>query len=704
MIDAEARAPRRARERLLAVGFLLPSLLHLVGRRGEGTLLVALGLLAPWIVWWCSAGLERGPRAGRVLAATLACAFATPVVPTLFGVFGFSYERVFFGGALACLAWHGAFAARGSPSRFPGTLRALLLASAAWSLGTAAHALWVSFPADAPWLAESVRAALQDLLGFRSLVEPTHAIPRLSLHLEALALTWAALEVGLADAKLVGRAARGFALALPAGVLVGLAAALFGFEGVDPPLAVRLDSAAARVFRPLPDHNSLGSALVLMLPPAGVVAWRAFRCGSRVARALFATALACGLLLLLGSSSKSAFAGLAFGVLVGCALWIACAARRMRRRALFGGGALLLAIASVQLLPQRTADELMQVRYVRDVVKAARFDFAASYLREMRYPVWRAGWEIARSAPLAGAGLGRFPLLLGRHVDPRDEGAFEPLHENAHNQYLQWLAEEGVVGAGLGLAVLLVGLGAAAASARRPRGGEPSMSETRLLGCALAAGLAGMLLNLVVGHPLLVPAVAGLCASAVGIAVSLAGRSESAPPAAQLRPRRRRTPWLALALAFLGAAPALFEERAPLEEHRLDCYPWLRTATPAGAEVSRMLGPDARWMQRWGNGSRMFVPAKSIVPPDLVGGGQVLDVRLDGELVLTGLTLPRKRPEESVNPPIVLKLDRPQGVEPGDLVEIEITCRPPYAESLAGGMGQSIWGPRTWKPTFGEPR
>jgi hypothetical protein len=38
------------------------------------------------------------------------------------------------------------------------------------------------------------------------------------------------------------------------------------------------------------------------------------------------------------------------------------------------------------------------------------------------------------------------------------------------------------------------------------------------------------------------------------------------------------------------------------------------------------------------------------------------------------------------------------------LVEIRVTCDRPYAESIAGGHSQSIWGPRVWPPTFRDPR
>ena len=83
---------------------------------------------------------------------------------------------------------------------------------------------------------------------------------------------------------------------------------------------------------------------------------------------------------------------------------------------------------------------------------------------------------------------------------------------------------------------------------------------------------------------------------------------------------------------------------------------------------------------------------------------QTVDVYANGELVIEGRELPRKGPTERVNPTIVLKIDRPEGVRTGDLVELRVVTRPATSESLAGGHGQAALGPRVFEPAFGEPR
>lgn len=690
--------------RALAPLLLAPSLLQVVGRGPVEGALVAAGVAATVAVFALGRA-SRAERASRALLLALCACFFAPTLPTVLGAFGFAYERVFIGAALACLAWSGALAPRPSASSLPRLFRALLVAWGAWSAGSAARALWLALPPDAPWLGDALVATFTDLLGYRSLVEPTHALPRLSLRLEELCLAWAALEVSLADPRFPARLARGFALVLPLGVLVNVAAVAAG-AAPERPFAVLWDANLDRLHHPLPDHNALAAALALMLPPAAVAALRgpAAR-GDGLVRALALAGPPVGLVLLVLTSSKSGLAGLALGAVAGALLWIALAARRLRRPAAWAVGAGLLAVLGVQLLPRAVADELMQRRYLRDVVKAARLDFARSYLADMRYPVWRGAVRMWEDAPLVGQGLGRFPRLLARFRDPRGAGWFDPLHENAHDQYLQWLAEEGLVGAALGTGILLLALGASVRAARQPAPAEgEDESGARLAACAAAASFAGLAVGLAVGHPLLVPAVAGLAAGLAGATVARAARSTAAAPAAAGGlAATRALPALAL-LAPLAAAPAALEPRAALSEHELGCYPWLLTRTEAGVDLSRMLAPDARWMQRWGDGSRMFLVAKSVVVPGSPDGPQRVDAWVAGAHVVRGVELPVKGTAERFNPTVVLKLDAPPGVRAGDLVEVRIACRPPTSESRMSGLSQAIVGPRVWVPTFGDPR
>jgi len=688
--------------KLLALGLITPTALHLVGRGGEGWWLVLLGLCLPWFVGQLSGGAPAR-RAGRVLAFAAGAALVVPVLPTLVRQFGFSYERVFFAGALSWLAWHGRLSPRASRSSLVWSLRSLVLAWAAWSTGSALYATWVSVPVGAPWVSDAFSAALLDPLGARSMVDPTQPMLRLLQRLELLLMLWAALEVALSDHELPRRLATALAIALPAGVLVNLIAVVVGFRGSHTPFATRLSSYLDRVFRPLPDHNALGSALVLAIPLAAWLLFRLWRQpagerrGGQLVLAL--VALASGLALVVGTGSKSALLGLVVAAGVFVCLWILYARGRVRRFALVALVLGAMVPIGVQLLPQATLGQLMEVRYVRDVVRAARFDFVTNYLEENRYAVWSSATGMIGDAPINGVGLGRFPRMLASYHDPEAGGSFNPLQENAHNQYLQWAAEEGLVGAALGIGLLLLAL-LAGLRAMRARELDGSDQPERLGLCIFATALAGLAFNLLVGHALLVPAVGFLFAAVTGVVVATASRVLEPSETARTWPRFA---WAWLVFIPVAASPALSAERSPLSGYQVGCYPWLwQPHSEAAPPFSRLLGPDARWIERWGNGSRMFLLAKSIAAPE-VGKDQRVDVYVNGELLLEQFRLPRRALDEPLNPIVVIKVDAPEGVKTGDLVELRVVCDPPFAESVTGGHSQALWGPRVWAPTFKTP-
>ncbi len=710
MNDGDPKPPSGAEDhggvgvlsRAIAIVVVAPSLLHLIGRDGAGWYFVAAGLVLPWLVGARSGGSESR-RAGRVLAFATGAALVVPMLPTLVELFGFSLERVFFSGALSWLLWHGLLTPRSSASGVVLSLRSILLGWAAWSTGSALHAAWLATPASAPWLSESLRAVLLDPFGARSMVDPTYPLVRLAQRLEMLLLAWAALEVALRDRDLPRRIAFALAVALPGGVLVNAYAVLVGFRGSAMPIATRASSFLDRVYRPLPDRNALGTALVLAIPLACWWLWRSLKTQDAAApprqKPIALIAVASGLLLLVLSGSKSAILGFGVALVAFVVLWSLYARGRVRRLVLAALAIGSLLPIGVQLLPEATVGQMMEVRYLRDGVRALRFDFAQNYLVENRYALWSSATAMIADEPMTGVGLGRFASTLPRYHDPDAGGSFNPYQENAHNQYLQWAAEEGFVGAGLGIAFLLLALFSGARAMRAAELDGHDQPE-RLGLCVFTAGLAGVAFNLLVGHALLVPAVAGVVAVCVGLVVAGASRALAASAESRAWPR-----FAAAWLLFipLGAAPALIKARAPLETYQVGCFPWLwQPETDSAPVFSRLLGPDARWIERWGNGSRMLMLAKSITAPE-VGEEQHLDVYVNGELVLESYRLPRRTPDQPLNPIVVLKLDAPPGVKSGDLVELRVVCDPPYAESVSGGFSQAVWGPRVWAPTFTTP-
>jgi O-antigen ligase len=107
-----------------------------------------------------------------------------------------------------------------------------------------------------------------------------------------------------------------------------------------------------------------------------------------------------------------------------------------------------------------------------------------------RHLLWQAALHIASDDWVLGAGLGQFPRLLAGYP-----GAHGP--ENAHNYFLQVVAEAGLIGL-TGLLLLLL----AAALAVRYSARERGPRRTRLA-VGLSAGLLAFVLTWLTGHPLL---------------------------------------------------------------------------------------------------------------------------------------------------------------------------------------------------------
>jgi hypothetical protein len=140
---------------------------------------------------------------------------------------------------------------------------------------------------------------------------------------------------------------------------------------------------------------------------------------------------------------------------------------------------------------------------------------------ENRGAWWLAALQMARGAPVLGVGLGRFPLLLPEYAGPASGNL------DAHNYFLQVLAEMGSVGL-LAFAVLLAAVLGTLASLRR------ASAAPRLAGAVLLGSIAFMATS-VTGHPLLLASGQVLWATMLA-AVVVAARPQ-APYGDPLQPR-----------------------------------------------------------------------------------------------------------------------------------------------------------------------
>ena len=128
----------------------------------------------------------------------------------------------------------------------------------------------------------------------------------------------------------------------------------------------------------------------------------------------------------------------------------------------------------------------------------------------IRQQLAKVGFQMVREAPLFGIGVGRFFEESARLATPELRQYYSA--QNAHNQFIQFLGELGIVGAGLFVAVI----GCSVIPGWRRA--EPLSSAVVIH--PMIAGLVGFLVASLLMHPLLLPEVAAAFWLALGVARS----------------------------------------------------------------------------------------------------------------------------------------------------------------------------------------
>jgi hypothetical protein len=211
-----------------------------------------------------------------------------------------------------------------------------------------------------------------------------------------------------------------------------------------------------------------------------------------------------------------------------------------------------------------------------------------------------AGLRMVGDRPLLGVGVSQYYALFPRYV-PEDlhrlfaqELGYEITHENAHNQFVQVLAELGVLGLAAFLALLACALW-----------GWRSSERWRL---AAVAAVGGFLLTAMAGHPLLIPMVSVPFWTVLGLAA--AGRNDTAAPG-DTRTRRRLAWGLAGLLVLLAATMPwrwrLERADADLAGVTLGLSGWQTAA--AGERFRRAEGRATLFVPR--EAARVTVPLRS---------------------------------------------------------------------------------------------
>jgi len=178
---------------------------------------------------------------------------------------------------------------------------------------------------------------------------------------------------------------------------------------------------------------------------------------------------------------------------------------------------------------------------------------------QVRVEMMRTSLLMTASSPSFGVGIGRYYFRSGEFSSPELLRLFPPaIHENAHNNFLQFLAELGVIGFGAVLWLLWTAARLCASLLARERQNPVAWG--------LVTGLLAFVLSWLGGHPLLIDEPAFTFWLLVGVVCGWA--TVVAPPA----PSTPRTTWIVGALVALIAVSIpsrVVQQRANFDlEHR----------------------------------------------------------------------------------------------------------------------------------------
>ncbi len=183
----------------------------------------------------------------------------------------------------------------------------------------------------------------------------------------------------------------------------------------------------------------LGVAAFAARPPAGLASPRRWLAGLG---ALLAVALAL-------NQTRAALAALVVGIAA-----LALVEPKLRRTGALAVVAALALAALWQVLP------------VGGRTWSAAFSATANG-QQTRYVLWRVAWQAFRDHPWTGVGPSNYGVVFPSYFHGLLEG--QPIWGSAHNLYLHQLAERGLLGEAVLLAVLAVFVGRAARNVlRRP--------------------------------------------------------------------------------------------------------------------------------------------------------------------------------------------------------------------------------------------
>lgn len=468
--------------------------------------------------------------------------------------------------------------------------------------------------------------------GMNQEYHPLFSVRFLLSHLYGL-VSFALVGVACRYSESPRRRARTVAIAtVAAGGVVGSIALLqywtrFGLH----PYWVEVNPRMVRAHSTLDDPNALAAYLLVVIALAAGLFVHSRRCRARVVAAICVIAVGVGVGGLFAAGSRAAL--LAGGVLMvgsllaGAGRWRALHRPLPALVVLLAVGGLMLGLNQVagdgseSVQPQRAPDDPLEA-----IARTLQPGDDLGAVLKHRDVWWSAAASMIAQAPLNGVGLGRFPRVV-REVRPD-----APAAENAHNYFLQLQAESGLfallLSFGLGVA-LVAGLWRSAGDLAPVRRG-------------LVAGLAGLAMTCVTGHPLLlasVQIVLGALAGAMLASARVAGGDRRGSTTTIFR-RQVAPSFLAVGLATLGVASqawALANSEGPPLPREEWGYSW-GLFSPERDETG-----EFRWTRerailhlRVPEGARALQFEMSAAPAALRGEPTAVDLVVQGRTLAAG--------------------------------------------------------------------
>ncbi len=345
--------------------------------------------------------------------------------------------------------------------------------------------------------------------------------------IEVVATTVVAVVLALAAARMAGSRS-GLPQLLTTLAATGVVLALLGLASEpglpSKVLLVRANTGGGSPYGPYVNHNHFALGIELTLPATLVLLAAGARHlshpgGARrrgVVTVLAAgTAAAVGLAALLRCGSRGGVLALTAGALLTAPLWW----RRGR------GPHWAWLVAGTAVLTAALALAWSRVPALREgFTQLLVVEGTEGVEGNTRWDIWRGTMHLAARSPLLGSGLGSFPHVAG--LDKPATGA-EVLVQ-AHNDWLEWLADGGALGA----AILLLG-GAGMVRLLSPRRVRRTRFEYRYALAGSAMALTAAALHELIGFGLQTPVNWLLCATWVGLVWGVTATLNGHGPAAE---------------------------------------------------------------------------------------------------------------------------------------------------------------------------